>query len=79
MTPIIFLFLSVVKTRSYHLNPTWKGEKKSNHRSRQAGREGHGRESRQGGEEGNMIRYGGGAGLKPWGPAERMETGHLRR
>lgn len=28
MTPIIFLFLSVVKTRSYHLNPTWKGEKK---------------------------------------------------
>lgn len=38
MTPIIFLFLSVVKTRSYHLNPTWKGEKKKQSQE-QAGRE----------------------------------------
>ena len=38
MTPIIFLFLSVVKTRSYHLNPTWMGEKKKQSQE-QAGRE----------------------------------------
>jgi hypothetical protein len=34
----------------------------------------------QGREKGNMIRYWEGeSGMKPWGPAERMEIDYLRR
>jgi hypothetical protein len=62
------------------LSPTWEGEA-SNHKW--GWREGPGRVSEGG--EGVGVRgepdllLGEGKGLKPLGPAERMETGNLRR